>query len=192
VIEARADFSRRLEDLPVRHLVFIDESGAKTNMTRRYGRSRRGERCHFAVPHGHWQTTTMISALRCTGVIRQATMVFDGPTDATVFRGYVERCLAPALQPGDVVVMDNLAAHKVSGVRGAIEAVGAEVVYLPPYSPDLNPIEKLWSKVKTWLRRAGPRGMQGLIDAIGDAFHRVEELECRNYFNSCGYATNDR
>ena len=192
MIAARADFNCRLEDLSIERLVFIDESGAKTNMTRRYGRSPRGERCHFAVPHGHWQTTTMISALRCTSVIPQATMVFDGPTDATVFRGYVEQCLAPALRPGDVVVMDNLAAHKVSGVREAIESVEAEVLYLPPYSPDFNPIEKLWSKIKSWLRRAGPRQMQGLIKAIGDAFHRVEKHECMNYFNSCGYATNDR
>ncbi len=191
MIIARAAFGRRLEDLPIERLVFLDESGAKTNMTRRYGRSMRGHRCHFSVPHGHWQTTTMISALRCTGVIPQATMVFDGPTDATVFRGYVERCLAPALQPGDVVMMDNLAAHKVNGVAQAIEAVGAELLYLPAYSPDLNPIEKLWSKIKGRLRRAGPRQMDQLISAIGHAFRHVEHTECNNYFRSCGYATSD-
>ena len=161
-------------------------------MTRRYGRSMRGDRCHFAVPHGHWQTTTMISALRCTGVIPEATMIFDGPTDATVFRGYVERCLAPSLRPADVVVMDNLAAHKVSGIAEAIQATGAELLYLPPYSPDLNPIEKLWSKIKSWVRRAGPRQIPDLIRSVGDAFRRVQRSECNNYFLSCGYATNDR
>ena len=189
---ARKAFSLRLEEIAAERLVFLDESGARTNMTRLYGRSLRGERCHFAVPHGHWQTTTMISALRCTGVIPQATMVIDGPTDATVFRGYVEQCLAPTLHPGDVVVMDNLSAHKVSGVAEAIHAVQAELLYLPAYSPDLNPIEKLWSKVKSWLRWAGPRQMDALIEAIGDAFRRIDRSECTNYFSSCGYATDDR
>lgn len=177
---------------PVNRLVFLDESGAKTNMTRRYGRALRGQRCHFMLPHGHWQTTTMISAIRCTGVIREATMVFDGPTNGMIFRGYVERCLAPALTPGDVVVMDNLAAHKVTGVAEAIHAADAELLYLPPYSPDLNPIEKLWSKIKSWVRRDGPRQMDDLIQAIGRAFRRVKQNECANYFESCGYAIDDR
>ena len=189
---ARQQFALRLDDTPVDRLVFLDESGAKTNMTRRYGRSFRGERCHFLVPHGHWQTTTMISAIRCTGVIPASTMVFDGPMDGMIFRGYVERCLAPALTPGDVVVMDNLSAHKVRGVAEAIHGVGAEILYLPPYSPDLNPIEKLWSKIKSWVRRASPRRLDELIPAIGDAFRQVERHECANYFQSCGYATNDR
>lgn len=188
----RRQFASRLEDTPLDRLVFLDESGAKTNMTRRYGRSPRGERCHFFVPHGHWQTTTMISAIRCTGVIPESTLVFDGPTDGMIFRGYVEQCLAPALHAGDVVVMDNLAAHKVKGVAEALHAVDAELLYLPPYSPDLNPIEKLWSKIKSWLRRAGPRCLEDLIPAIGHAFRRVELNECANYFRSCGYAINDR
>ena len=161
-------------------------------MTRLHGRSSRGHRCLFSVPHGHWQTTTMISALRCTGVIEKATMVFDGPTDATVFRGYVERCLAPALRPGDVVILDNLAAHKVSGVAEAIETVKAHLLYLPPYSPDLNPIEKLWSKIKAWLRRTGARQIPELITTIGQAFRRVDPRECANYFASCGYARDGR
>lgn len=135
---------------------------------------------------------TMISALRCTGVIPQATMVFDGPTDGMVFRGYVEQCLAPALDPGDVVIMDNLAAHKVSGVVEAIHGVAANVLYLPAYSPDLNPIEKLWSKIKSLLRRAGPRQMDALVREIGTAFREVASTECTNYFSSCGYDTNDR
>lgn len=189
---ARRLFGLRLGDIPIERLVFLDESSAKTNMTRRYGRSMRGERCHFAVPHGHWQTTTMISAIRCTGVIPASTIVFDGPTDGMIFRGYVERCLAPALTPGDVVMMDNLPAHKVKGVAEAIDAAEAELFYLPPYSPDLNPIEKLWSKIKSMLRRDGPRKIEQLIQAVGNAFRMVKSTECTNYFRSCGYATNDR
>jgi transposase len=169
--------------------VFLDESGAKTNMTRRYGWADRGERCHFAVPHGHWETTTMVSAIRADGVIEEATLVLDGPMNGATFRGYVERMLAPALRADDIVLMDNLAAHKVSGVVEAIEAHDAELWYLPPYSPDLNPIEKLWSKIKSTVRQLGERTWQGLVDAIALAFHQVSLDECRNYFRSCGYAT---
>ncbi len=161
-------------------------------MTRLYGRAPVGQRCHYAAPHGHWKTTTMLSAIRSTGVIRDASIVFDGATDAMVFRSYVEQCLAPSLKAGDIVVMDNLASHKVAGVREAIDRVGASVWYLPPYSPDLNPIEKLWSKVKTWLRRVAARTVERLIHAIGDALRAVSEQECRAYFRSCGYATLDR
>ena len=163
---ARKLFTHRLQGIPIEQLIFLDESSAKTNMTRLYGRSMCGERCRFDLPHGHWQTNTMISALRCTGVIPEATMLFDGPTDATVFRGYVEHCLAPALRPGDVVVMDNLSSHKVSGIEESIQNVGAELLYLPPYSPDLNPIENLWSKIKSYLRRDGPRQISQLIRAV--------------------------
>ena len=124
--------------------------------------------------------------------MKDASIVFDGPTDAVIFRGYVEQCLVPALTPGDIVVMDNLASHKVAGVAEAIEAAGASVWYLPPYSPDLNPIEKLWSKVKAWLRRVGARTLDGLLHAVGDALNAVRPDECLNYFISCGYATYDR
>ena len=133
----------------------------------------------------------MLSAIRSTGVIQEASIVFDGPTDAIGFRSYVEQCLAPALTPGDIVVMDNLASHKVAGIREAIDEVGASVWYLPPYSPDLNPIEKLWSKVKTWLRRNAARTVEGLIREVGDALRTVSAKECRAYFRSCGYATLD-
>ena len=133
----------------------------------------------------------MLSAIRCTGVIEDASIVFDGPTDAIVFRSYVEQCLAPSLRAGDIVVMDNLASHKVEGVREAIDHVGASVWYLPPYSPDLNPIEKMWSKVKTWLRRVAARTVEGLIQAIGEVLRAVDADECRAYFRSCGYATLD-
>ncbi len=182
--------ARRFADLE--RFVFLDESSAKTNMTRLYGRSPVGQRCHFSAPHGHWSTTTLLGAIRCTGVMKEASIVFDGPTDAVVFRGYVERCLAPALTPGDIVVMDNLASHKVAGVREAIESVGATVWYLPPYSPDLNPIEKLWSKVKAWLRRTAARTIEGLIHAVGEALNAVDAAECSNYFKSCGYDTLER
>ena len=133
----------------------------------------------------------MLSAIRCTGVIEEASIVFDGPTDAIVFRSYVEQCLAPSLQPGDIVVMDNLASHKVTGVREAIDSVGASVWYLPPYSPDLNPIEKMWAKIKAWLRRVAARTAEGLIQGVGDALRAVDADECRAYFRSCGYDTPD-
>ena len=181
--------ARRFADLD--QFVFLDESSAKTNMTRLYGRAPVGQRCYFAAPQGHWHTTTLLSAMRCTGVMEDASIVFDGPTDAIVFHSYVEQCLAPSLRVGDIVVMDNLASHKVAGVREAIEGVGASVWYLPPYSPDLNPIEKLWSKVKAWLRRAAARTIEGLIEAVGDALRTVDADECLNYFRSCGYDTRE-
>lgn len=189
VARRRMNFAiaRRFADL--NHFVFLDESSAKTNMTRLYGRAPVGQRCHFSAPHGHWSTTTLLSAIRCTGVVEDASIVFDGPTDAIVFRSYVEQCLAPSLRVGDIVVMDNLASHKVIGVREAIDSVGASVWYLPPYSPDLNPIEKMWSKIKAWLRRVAARTIQGLIRAVGDALCTVDANECRAYFRSCGYDT---
>ena len=181
--------ARRFADID--RFVFLDESSAKTNMTRMYGRAPVGQRCYYATPHGHWKTTTMLSAIRSTGVIQAASIVFDGPTDATIFRCYVEQCLAPSLTPGDIVVMDNLASHKVEGVCEAIDDVGASVWYLPPYSPDLNPIEKMWSKVKAWLRRIAARTVEGLIHAVGDALRAVSASECQAYFRSCGYAKLD-
>jgi transposase len=170
-------------------LVFLDESGARTNMTRLYGRAPVGRRCLFWAPHGHWRTTTMVSAVRVGGVIRRATVLLDGPMNAATFEGYVRLCLAPALEPGDVVVMDNLGAHKAAGVEEAIGAAGASLWYLPAYSPDLSPIEKMWSKVKSSLRRAAATTFATLVDAAGDAFAAVTSAECRAYFRSCGYGT---
>lgn len=167
--------------------VFLDESGAQSNMTRLYGRSPIGTRCNDFTPHGHWKTTTLLSAIRSTGVIRDATVIVDGPMDGSTFLAYTEQCLAPSLRCGDVVVMDNLASHKVAGVREAIESAGCDLWYLPPYSPDLNPIEKLWSKVKSWLRRAGARCFDAIGDALASVLNRVEPQECSNYFRSCGY-----
>ena len=165
--------------------VFLDETGASTSMVRRYGWAPRGERLVGAAPHGHWKATTFVAGLRASGVV--APFVLDGPMTGAAFRAYVERVLAPSLSPGDVVVMDNLAAHKVAGVREAIEAVGASVLHLPPYSPDLNPIEQFFSKLKALLRKAAARTKDALWAAVGGALDAFPEAECRNYLAHCGY-----
>jgi transposase len=185
VQQERRRWRRRAKRIKADRFVFLDESGATTSMQRSRGRAVRGERLVDAVPNGHWKTTTMISAIRSGGVA--AAMVTDGATDALVFRGFVGHFLVPVLKAGDIVVMDNLSSHKVKGVREAIEAVGAELWYLPPYSPDLNPIERMWSKVKTVLRSFARRTTKTLYGAIGQALRRVDATECLNYFHSCGY-----
>jgi len=167
------------------HLVFIDETWAKTNMTRRRGRSFLGTRLVSRVPHGHWKTTTFLAALRCSGLT--APLVVDGAINGAVFLAYVQQQLAPTLRPGDIVVMDNLNAHKVAGVRIAIEAVGARVAYLPPYSPDLNPIETVFSKFKALLRSAAARTIETLWQTCGRLLDDFSESECRNHFRHCGY-----
>ena len=166
--------------------VFLDETGASTNMVRQYGWGPRSERLVDAAPHGHWFTTTFIAGLRETGVI--APLVLDGPMTGEAFVAYIEQFLAPALRPGDVVVMDNLAAHKVTGVEAAIRAVGASVLYLPAYSPDLNPIEKMFAKLKALLRKAKARTIDELWDEIGRIVTTISPAECRNYIASSGYA----
>jgi transposase len=187
VAARRLNFSIARRFVDPASLVFLDESGATTQMTRLYGRSPVGERCVDHTPHGHWKTLTMLSAIRLSGVVREATVLVDGAMNAPTFLAYTRQFLTPSLLPGDVVVMDNLASHKAAGVAEAIEAVGASVWYLPPYSPDLNPIEKLWSKVKAWLRRAMVRGVDALSAAVADALRAVTPEECLNYFHSCGY-----
>jgi len=187
VAEQRRNFGIARRFVDPEQFVFLDESGAKTNMTRLYGRAPGGERCVDHTPHGHWRTMTMLSAIGIEGVIEPATVVIDGAMDGPTFLDYVEQCLAPALRPGQVVVMDNLSSHKIAGVREAIEAAGCDLWYLPPYSPDLNPIEKLWSKVKAWLRRVAETTFATVTDAIADALRAVAPDECRNYFASCGY-----
>jgi transposase len=167
--------------------VFLDETGASTKLTRRYGRALRGRRLIAKVPHGHWKTTTFVGGLRLSGFT--APLVVDGPMNGKTFLAYVQQHLAPALAPGDVVVMDNLAAHKVKGVRQAIEAVGARLLYLPPYSPDFNPIEQAFAKLKWLLRSAAERTVKALEQAIADALDRFSPRECRNYFQNSGYAT---
>jgi transposase len=165
--------------------VFLDETGTATNMTRRYGRSPRGQRVVDATPHGHWLTTTFVAGLRENGII--APVVMDGPMRGEIFRAYVEQMLAPTLSPGDVVVLDNLAAHKVAGVEAAIRAVGATLLYLPPYSPDLNPIEQVFAKLKALLRKAAVRTKDALWSAIGQVLEAFEPQECRHYLRNCGY-----
>jgi transposase len=166
--------------------VFLDESGAQTSMTRTRGRAPRGQRVVAKVPGGHWTVVTMIGAVRTGGPFAAASVV--GATDSDVFRTYVSDILAPQLRPGDVVVMDNLSPHKAAGVREAIESAGAELRYLPPYSPDFNPIENLWSKVKGALRSLAARSVDTLHDAIGTAISSVTPSDCLGFFRHCGYA----
>ena len=172
-------------DLDPARLVFIDETGATTKMARLRGRSPRGERCRASVPHGHWKTTTLVAGLRLDGMT--APMVIDGAMNGAAFTAYAETLLAPTLRPGDVVVMDNLPAHKVRGAREAIESAGAIVLFLPPYSPDFNPIEQAFAKIKALLRKAAARTIGALEQAIADALDAFTPQECANYFANSGY-----
>lgn len=166
-------------------LVFIDETGASTKMARRHGRAPRGQRLRCSVPHGHWKTTTFIGGLRLSGMT--APMVLDGPMTGEWFQAYVEQVLVPTLKPGDIVILDNLAAHKRAAARQAIEAVGARLLFLPPYSPDLNPIENAFAKLKALLRKAAARNIDQLWTAIADAIDTFRPTECANYFAAAGY-----
>jgi len=168
-------------------LVFIDETGASTKMTRLSGRAKRGQRCRGAIPHGHWLTTTFTAALRCNALT--APMILDGPMNGAAFRAYVEKVLAPTLNRGDVIVMDNLPAHKGAAVRAAIQALGASLLLLPPYSPDFNPIENAYAKFKSNLRKAEARTREALDQAIADAAAAFHPSECANYFRAAGYGS---
>jgi transposase len=172
-------------DLDPDRLVFIDETWASTNMARRYGRAPRGERLRAAIPHGHWKTTTVVAGLRNSGMV--APMVLDGPVNGELFQAYVEQVLVPDLRPGDIVVMDNLGSHKGAGVRSAIEAAGASLAYLPAYSPDFNPIENAFSKLKAALRKAAARTVDTLWAVIGQIINTFTPTECANYFAAAGY-----
>jgi len=167
-------------------LIFLDESGAKTNLTRLCGRALKGERVHASTPHGHWHTTTMISSIRLNG--STACMALEGTTDTESFRAYVGEVLLPTLQPGDIIVMDNLSPHKSDPTLTLITNAGAQVLFLPAYSPDLNPIEKMWSKVKNLLRGAEARTPADLITAIGQALAQVTAQDALGWFASCGYS----
>jgi transposase len=168
-----------------RQYVFIDECGVTTDLLRRYGRSARGTRLHDHTPCSHWETQTVIAALRVDGLTAPA--VFDGPIDAVSFRAYVEQVLVATLRPGDVVVLDNLAAHKQPEVRTAVEAVGAQIRFLPPYSPDLNPIEQAFAKLKAFLRAFRPRTFDQVNELVAIALELFAPAECRNYIRHCGY-----
>lgn len=175
-----------MSQIAAERLVFQDESGATTEMTWRYGRAPRGERVAEGTPAGHWRTLTLLGATGLQGVV--AAMTIEAPTDSDVFLAYLEQVLCPRLQPGQVVVMDNLPAHKVEGVRSLIEAAGAELLYLPPYSPDFNPIEQACSKIKQQLRSAKARTLETLESAIANALAAVPPDNASAWFAHCGYA----
>lgn len=166
-------------------LIFIDETWTATNMARTHGRCLRGQRLRSPVPHGHWKTTTLVAGLRLTGIA--APFVLDGPINRDAFQAYVEQVLVPELNPGDIVVMDNLGSHKGVAVQAAIAAAGARLLFLPPYSPDFNPIEMAFSKLKALLRKAAERTIEGLWSAIGRLIDAVTPDECANFFAAAGY-----
>src|SRR5471030_2517368 len=192
--QARTDVARQRRrwrswqaSLDPRRLVFIDETWIKTNMTPLRGWGLKAKRLRGFAPHGHWRTMTFLGALRCDQLT--APCVFDGPINGQCFRAYVEQQLVPALKPGDIVIMDNLGSHKSAAVRQIIRAAGARLWFLPPYSPDLNPIEQAFSKIKHWMRIAQKRTIEDLWRHIGSLVSTIEARECSNYFANAGYAS---
>jgi transposase len=190
----RADVARRRRQwrqhqnkVAAGRLIFIDETWAKTNMTRLRGRCAKGQRLVAKVPHGHRKTLTFVAGLRCDGII--APCVFDGPIDGECFLAWVLQFLVPDLRPGDIVVMDNLSSHKSKAVREAIRAAGAKLFFLPPYSPDLNPIEQAFSKLKTLLRKENARTIEQVEKCIAKLIRLIDRTECLNYFQEAGYAS---
>jgi transposase len=186
VARKRVRWKRYQARLDPRRLVFIDETWAKTNMTRTHGRALRGQRLVAKVPHGHWKTLTFLAALRCDAIT--APFVLDGPINGEWFLAYVAQVLVPTLKPGDVVVMDNLGSHKGKAVRKAIRQAGAHLLFLPPYSPDLNPIEQVFAKLKTLLRKAAERTVEATWRRIGQLLDHFSADECANYLVNSGYA----
>jgi transposase len=184
---ARREWQQFMGGVDLSRWVFLDESGVATDLIRRYGRSRRGTRVHDHAPHHRWQTSTFVAALRVDGLT--APGLLDGPMDGDCFLAYLDQVLVPTLQAGDLVVMDNLAAHKIKGVRERIEAAGATLLYLPPYSPDFNPIELWFVKLKALLRTARRRTVEEVWSTVAACLASFSATECRNYFRHCGYAT---
>lgn len=182
-LRRREEFVAKIRTIAPEQLIFLDESGVTTSMTRLYARSLSGQRIHEATPGGHWKIMTILGAISLRGMI--ATMTIEAATDTEIFLAYVEQVLCPALRPGDVVVMDNLSSHKVNGVNRLIAAVGAEVLYLPPYSPDLNPIEKAWAKLKQVLRTAKARTKEALEQAVTDALQLITPDNAQAWFRLC-------
>jgi transposase len=190
--QERPDILKRREewfdgqlDFDPDRLVFIDETWAATNMARLRGRAPKGERLRAGIPHGHRKTTTFVAGLRLTGMV--APMVLDGPINSAAFQAYTDQFLVPELRPGDIVIMDNLGSHKGEGIRAAMEAAGAALFFLPPYSPDFNPIEKAFSKLKALLRKAAERTVDGLWNKIGEILSVITPKECANFFACAGY-----
>jgi len=186
VAEARQAWLGWQRGLNPKSLVFIDETWTSTNMAPRYGRGPRGQRVDGIAPHGHWKTSTFVAALRHDRIT--APCVFDGPINGAAFTAWIEQALAPTLHAGDIVILDNLSSHKVAGIKQAIKARGAKLVYLPPYSPDLNPIEQVFAKLKHLLRKASARTVDALHDAIGSLLDAFSPAECQNYINNSGYS----
>ena len=184
--QKREDWEQCLPGLDLDRLVFFDESGVNTLMARTHGRSPKGKRLVDSAPAGRYETLTLMSAIRLDGVV--APMLLDGPVNAETFAGYVEDCLVPELEPGDILIMDNLPAHKSVRITKAFEVAGCILVYLPPYSPDLNPIENMWSKVKASLRKTAARTFDAVVDGVGEALHAITLDDCDGYFEHCGYA----
>lgn len=185
VREARREYRQQIVRFPVKKLKFVDESGLNIAMTRRYGRAARGQRVHDAVPKNFGRNITILGTLSCYGM--DAVMTVEGATDATVFRAYVSFVLAPTLRPGDIVVMDNLSAHKVAGIEATITETGARLIYLPPYSPDWSPIEPCWSAIKTRLRGMKARTREALDTALTKIVNTVSNSNARGWFAHCGY-----
>lgn len=187
IAAARAQFfAEQLKDVPLADVVVLDESYATTAFTRLRGRCPRNRRLKESVPAGHWKTLTILGAITVGGVLAAATI--DAATDAEVFRAFIGQCLVPVLRPGMVVVMDNLSAHKVSGIREMIEGAGCRLVYLPPYSPDMSPIENIWSKAKGVLRTLAARTVEQLHNAITQALNAITPGDCKGCFDACGYS----
>ena len=185
--EQRAHWHEQLAQEPATALVFVDESGATTKLTRLRARAPEGQRVVGRIPHRHYQTTTLVAGIGLRGPC--APWLFEGAMEGEMFLAWVSQGLVPALQKGDVVIMDNLATHKVQGVREAIEAAGARLLYLPPYSPDYNPIENMWSKIKQILRSQAPRTADQLIAAAKIAFQAISLTDCQGFFLNAQYAT---
>jgi transposase len=187
VSRRRAQWRKYQGRIDPARLIFIDETWAKTNMTRAHGWAPRGQRLVAKIPHGHWNTTTFLAALRRDRI--DAPCLFDGPINGELFLAYVEQVLVPTLKPGDIVILDNLGSHKGKAVRKAIRAAGAKLIFLPKYSPDLNPIEQVFAKLKTLLRKAAARTVDAVSAAIGQLLDRFTQQECANYFKNAGYAS---
>ena len=187
VAESRQNFISRQPSLDPERVIFLDETAVNTKMIRTHGRSHRSLRLVDAVPHGHWQTSSLVAGLCLAGIV--APYIINGAMTGALFLAYVQQVLVPALRPGDIVVMDNLSCHKVAGIREAIEGAGAALIYLPPYSPDLNPIEQAFAKIKSYLRKCGARTKETLWQAVTYAIENFKYPECLNMFKNAGYAT---